>query len=285
MPFVVGVGRSGTTLLRLMLDAHPDLAIPHETHFVPQAIALESSGPTSRKAFFELLTNFSTWQDLATPEEAFWEALADLEPFRVADGLRAFYRLYARRRGKSRYGDKTPPYFLHLTAIRHALPEARVIHILRDGRDVALSLRPLWFAPGQDMETLARQWTSQIAEARRQGRESGGYLEVRFESLVAAPEDELRRICRHIDLPYHHDMLDYHRQAHSRLDEVRDYYAPDGTLIISKEDRLRNHRFTSEPPRPERTGRWRSEMTREELRAYERIAGPLLEELGYPVGG
>jgi hypothetical protein len=281
MPFVVGVARSGTTLLRLMLDAHPDLAIPHETHFIPAAIALEDSGPASREAFHELLTTYPTWKDLATPAPALWQALVDVEPFSVAEGLRSFYRLYARRRGKRRLGDKTPPYCLRLAAIRRILPEARAVHIVRDGRDVALSLRPLWFAPGKDMASLARQWSSQIAEARRQGEIAGGYLEARFESLIANPEGELQRICRHVELPFHRGMLQYHRRARSRLEEVENRYAPDGTLIISKEERLHLHRFTSGPPEPQRTERWRREMTNDERRAYERVAGPLLEELGY----
>ena len=284
MPFIIGVARSGTTLLRLMLDAHPDLAIPHETHFIPAALALEASGPARREAFHELLTTYPTWKDLATPADALWQALLDVEPFSVAEGLRQFYRLYARRRGKHRFGDKTPPYSLHWADIRRALPEARAVHIVRDGRDVALSLRPLWFSPGQDMETLARQWTSQIAEARRQGGIAGGYLEVRYESLVTDPEGELKRICRHLELPFHRAMLQYHRSARSRLDEAESRYAPDGTLIISKEERLHMQRLTSRPPERARIERWRGEMTPEERRAYEQIAGPLLEELGYSTG-
>lgn len=106
MPFVVGVARSGTTLLRLMLDAHPDLAIPHETHFIPAVLREPQAG---REDFFRKLTEFPTWEDLKTPAERFRQELLRLEPFDVRDGLRAFYRLYAGLRGKSRWGDKSPP--------------------------------------------------------------------------------------------------------------------------------------------------------------------------------
>ena len=282
MPFVVGVARSGTTLLRLMLDAHPELAIPHETHFLPAVLRepLRESD-TSRERFFELLTGFPTWEDLKTPAEALREELRRIEPFDVRDGLRAFYRLYARTRGKNRWGDKTPPYVLHIRAIHEALPEARFIHILRDGRDVAVSLRPLWFSPGESMEALAGTWVEHITQARAQALGQPYYLEVRYEDLIADPVRELRRICGFVDLSYDARMLEYHRNARHRLEEVVTRHAPDGRVIITKDERLRLHRFTSQPPEPSRVGRWKAELSREEVAAYEAVAGGLLDELGY----
>lgn len=281
MPFVVGVPRSGTTLLRLMLDAHPELAIPHETHFLPAALREPQA---SREDFFRKLTEFPTWKDLSTPAARFAEALRRVEPFNVPEGLRAFYRLYAEAHGKPRWGDKSPPYLLHMRTIHDALPEARFVHILRDGRDVALSLRPLWFAPGKSMEALATQWVEQITQARGQGQGTPFYLEVRYEDLIAAPARELQRICRFLDLPYAPEMLTYHQTARLRLDEVQTHRGPDGQVIITKEERLHNQRLTSQPPEPSRVGRWRTEMTREMLTAYEEIAGELLAELGYKRG-
>jgi hypothetical protein len=280
-PFVVGVARSGTTLLRLMLDAHPELAIPHETHFIPAALREPDA---SRESFFRFLTTFPTWKDLNTPAERFEEELRRVEPFNVPDGLRAFYRLYTEAHGKQRWGDKSPPYNLHIRTIHEALPEARFIHILRDGRDVAVSLRPLWFSPGESMEELAAHWVQRITETRRQGQGMPFYLEVRYEDLIAHPVRELQRICRFIDLPYAPEMLAYHQTARLRLAEVETHRDPDGRVVITKEERLHNHRFTSQPPEPSRIGRWRTEMTREMLAAYEEIAGEMLEDLGYKRG-
>ena len=73
---------------------------------------------------------------------------AAIEPFSIAAGTRAFYQLYADRFEESRWGDKTPTYGLHLAAIARVLPEARIIHFIRNGRVVALSLRQTWFLPG-----------------------------------------------------------------------------------------------------------------------------------------
>jgi hypothetical protein len=278
MPFVVGVPRSGTTLLRLMLDAHPELAIPHETHFIPAVLREPQAG---REDFFRKLTEFPTWQDLKTPAERFWQELLRLEPFDVRDGLRAFYRLYAGLRSKSRWGDKSPPYAQHIAAIHEGLPEARFIHILRDGRDVAVSLQPLWFSPGESMEALATQWVEQIQEARRQGQGTAFYMEIRYEDLLAHPVRELHRICHYLDLPYDTRMTAYHETAHLRLDEVETRRDGEGKIIITKEERKELHRLTSQPPQLSRIGRWRTELTRERVASYEAVAGDLLEELGY----
>src|SRR5881394_462023 len=145
--FVVGVARSGTTLLRLMLDAHPDLAIPHETHFLPAVLAL--AGDADRDELFRRVTEFETWPDLGLDAHDYRRAIEGVEPFDLATGVRVFYRLYAARFGKVRWGDKTPPYLGHLAAIERLLPEARFVHLIRDGRDVAVSLEPLWFAPSE----------------------------------------------------------------------------------------------------------------------------------------
>lgn len=282
MPFVVGVARSGTTLLRLMLDAHPELAIPHETHFLKAVLGEPLRGAdTTRERFFELLTGFPTWEDLKTPAELFREELLRVEPFDVRDGVRAFYRLYARTRGKARWGDKTPTYSWHIRDLHEMLPEARFVHILRDGRDVAVSLRPLWFSPGESMETLADYWVRQIADARAQGLGQPFYLEVRYEDLIADPVRELRRICGFLDLPYDAGMLAYHQTARRRLEEAETRRGHDGGVIITKEERLHIQRFTSQPPERSRVGRWKAELTPEQVAAYESVAGGLLEELGY----
>jgi hypothetical protein len=99
-----------------------------------------------------------TWPDFGMTAEDLRDELTRIRPLNVADGFRAFYRLYAERSGKSRWGDKTPDYVLHISDIAETLPEAHFIHIIRDGRDVGLSLRQCWFAPGHDMKGLAGHW-------------------------------------------------------------------------------------------------------------------------------
>jgi len=281
MPFVVGVARSGTTLLRLMLDAHPALAIPPETGFVPAIAELTEQGGMLRERFLAVVLGAETWPDLALTPAALRAALEAIEPFTAAAGLRALYRLYAGRFGKARWGDKTPLYCTALDRIRRVLPEARFVHIIRDGRDVALSLGGLWFAPGRDPETLARHWRSQIDAARAQGAGRPDYLEVRYEALVEHPRRELARVCEFLALPYDVCMERWHEGARERLSEHGDRFRADGSLVISHAERLRNQRFAMQPLAPDRVFRWRREMDADSVSRFELEAGDLLEALGY----
>jgi hypothetical protein len=282
MPVVVGVGRSGTTLLRLMLDAHPELSIPGETGFLPPVFeAVRGGEQIDAVRFADLVTSFPTWPDLATDAADFTAAVLRLDPFSITAGAREFYRRYAVTRGKSRWGDKTPGYGQLVPELLGVLPEAHFVHIIRDGRDVALSLRATWFAPARDMAGLARHWADQIRATRQQAAGRDCYTEVRYEDLLSEPADTLRRICAAIELDYDPAMLTYHREAAGRLSEMRDRVLPDGVTVISQQRRLDNHEFTSRPPDRSRAGRWRVELTIEEQDAFAAEAGDLLGDLGY----
>jgi Sulfotransferase family len=280
MPVIVGVPRSGTTLLRMMLDAHSTLAIPPETGFLPRLAALGSL-PDARLAACEMITGAETWPDFHLDAVAFATAIARLSPCTTADVARAFYRMYASRFGKSRWGDKTPIYGTEIDRIATLLPEARFLHVIRDGRDVMLSVRGLWFRPGETVEACAEDWTRRLALTHAIGRRVSHYLEVRYETLVTDPEATLRTICRFLELTFEPALLSYHERAGSRLDEHEARYAADGRLVISKAERRRNQRFVMEPPRANRIGRWRREATADELRRFEAIAGEWLDRLGY----
>src|SRR6185312_12892073 len=172
-PFIVGVGRSGTTLLRLMLDAHPQLAIPSETLFL-QDVIKRGAG---RENFVDIVTASQTWPNMAM-DCCELEAAVAAAPS-LSDAIRAFYRLYTERRGKTRWGDKTPYYRAFMAGIAKLLPEAHFVHVIRDGRDSALSYQGLWFGPGDDFEKQARFWSEAIENARTQARDLAHYSEVR----------------------------------------------------------------------------------------------------------
>ena len=138
-PFVCGVTRSGTTLLRLMLDSHPDLAIPGETHWVPKLIKAFERSKQSAEDAANLAIDHKRWGDFHLDADELRARINALDPVTAADTIRAFYMLYAEREGKIRYGDKTPGYVREMRRIQRVLPEARFVHIIRDGRDVSLS--------------------------------------------------------------------------------------------------------------------------------------------------
>lgn len=283
VPFIVGAGRSGTTLLRLMLDAHPDLAIPPETHFITTVAKRCGAAAEPRACFVQTLTSHRLWPDYCVDADALRRSVDRLDPFTLADALRAFYALYAGRFGKPRWGDKTPGYLAHMALLQRVLPEVRFVHLIRDGRDVALSLRETWFAPGS-IEKAADWWVWSIIRARTEAKEVGFYLEVRYEDLILETESTLRRICAFVDLEWAPAMLRYHTSAENRLAELGDVAAPPGGRVVPGADRRRILSRTSSPPQSDRVARWRRELALAERERYEAVAGALLRELGYEVG-
>ena len=203
---VLGVGRSGTTLLRVMLDRNSQLAIPYETFFVPQLAHRHGRRPQLDK-FIEDLGRLRTLYDWGITPEDVRPRLHDGMTTREAIG--AIFETYAERQGKTRWGDKTPLYMQQLPLLERLFPDARWVHLVRDGRDAALSFLELpagfsgktWAQP-RTVAQFAARWRTEILAARRLGRHTGGrYLELRYEDLVAEPELEVGRVCEHAALP------------------------------------------------------------------------------------
>jgi len=279
-PFVVGVPRSGTTLLRLMLDAHPELAIPPETHFIPSVIrSIRRGGSADRVA--DRITQHRRWADFGLDAGELRGRIRALDPLEAGPAIRAFYELYAERRGKPRWGDKTPGYATKMRRIAKALPEARFVHVIRDGRAVVgsrnrRSRRPL------PVDVAARRWKRRVISTRNRSRGVGHYTEVRYEDLVGETEATLRIVCSFVELPFDEAMLRHHEGAGERIAEIdRDLPARGGRPDLGAEPRIAAHARADQPPDPRRAGAWRDEMAAEDVSAFEAEAGDLLETLGY----
>ncbi len=280
-PFIVGVPRSGTTLLRLLLDAHPQLAIPAETG-VALAVADEPAGPGELATRLRAL---EPWPDLEIGDAELDAIFASVEPWSTGGGLRALFRSYARRHGKPRWGDKTPLHIEHMPRLAELLPEAHFIHIHRDGRDVAVSLRALPFAPGDgSVETIATVWRDQIACARSVRDTLPHYREVRYEELVADPAAVLADLCAWLGLVYDPVMLRAHERAAERLSEGPEE-RQDAAGLTRREDRMVHAAHTLRPPDPARAGRWREHLTPDEVARFEAIGAETLMTLSYPLAG
>ncbi|MGH8936866.1 MAG: sulfotransferase family protein [Acidimicrobiia bacterium] len=270
--FVVGCGRSGTTMLRLMLDAHDDLAIPGESHFIRKLYRMRrrflrpdgSVDATSLASAVMQTPHFRRWE---LPENLVWRRVETLDDPTFPSVLEAFFRAYAELHGKPRWGDKTPVYVRSIPVLAQLFPQARFVHIIRDGRDVALSYLSVPWGPRNIWE-VARKWRREVSGGRAAGAALGDdrYLEVRYEDLVGRTRDVLHRVCDFADLPFEEHMLDFHTQAVSRLEA-----GPQGP---------RFHGSVTKPPTPGLRD-WRTEMTESQLLAFEAVAGRLLAELGY----
>ncbi len=285
-PFVVGVTRSGTTLLRMMLDSHPQLAIPPESHFVPDLIEVfQEKEPTVDEALAAIEGN-RRWGDFHLDAGELRERLEAIEPLNVSDSLRAFFELYASKQGKDRWGDKTPIYINRMLLIQRALPEARFIHLIRDGRDAALSRAKRVLTDPTPIPKVAKRWKNRILRAREQADRLPHYLEVHYEDLIRDTEPTLRKICEFVELPFDETMLTYYERAEERMSEMaRDLPSEGDKPLRPADHRVEAHKLTQKPPDPSRLGQWREKMSVEDQAAFEEEAGDLLEELGYEVTG
>ena len=247
-PFVVGCSRSGTTLLRAMLDAHPQVAVPPESHFV---VALDGTGGRKLRRALARDPWFALW-GIDPPE------LGSRVPF--ADGVRAVFAAYAAQQGKLRYADKTPHYVSHLPRLAERFPEARFVHVVRDGRDVALSLLEVPWGPG-DVEGAARVWRRRVLEGRAAGLGADRYRELRYEALVADPEGELRALSVWLDLPFDPAMLAY----------------PGRPLVVPHAE---HHGRLALAPTPGLRD-WRRDMAPADVAHFQSVAGDALQAFGF----
>jgi hypothetical protein len=273
-PFVVGVARSGTTLLRAILDTHPEMAIPGESHFIPVMVKArrryESASGFRTERFLHDLGRHPRFRRWDLSEETVRRSFRAEPPSSLAAALRKVYALYAEDRGKQRYGDKTPAYIHHILSVAGLFPEARFVHLVRDGRDVALSKldHPTMSASSSD---LAISWRRGVEKGRRMGRHLGAhrYREVRYEDLVKDPEGVTRLVCDFIELEFHPDMLSYHQRANEIIRPTR-HPGSHGRINLPPTRGLRD---------------WKTQMRPADIELFDVLAGELLDELGYERGG
>lgn len=205
--FVGGCPRSGTTLLRTMLNSHPELALPRETRFVLETWARRAEfgdlrEPANRRRLARsIFRRRRTHGDrLDVPPRRGVTSLVAAPPT-LGSLLGTCFALYAERHGKPRWGDKRPMYVLHLDAIFAMFPDAQFVNLVRDPRSVVASIRKLgWF--GGDVVPAVDLWERSVraADTWRDRLRPDQFLDVRYEDLVADPAAVLRQLCAFLGL-------------------------------------------------------------------------------------
>jgi hypothetical protein len=256
-----------------MLNSSGRIYIAPESDFIPHLFGKSPASTLSQERVASLLQEvFATdrfpqeWQGDPPKAEVFAQAMPDSTP---AAFLETLYGAYAGQYGAARWGDKTPIYTSYIDLIHQILPETQFVHIIRDGRDVALSMLDKW---GErefhvDIFFTARNWVRRIKQARKSGARLGPelYYEMRYESLVQDPEAELQALCRFLKEPYVPEMAQPHLLGSQSIEPG------------SWNDPIRR------PPNTSRIERWRQVMPLEDQRLFQAIAGSLLADLGYEV--
>jgi len=233
--FMGGCPRSGTTLIRTMLNSHPDLAMPHETRFLIDAYRRrrkwgDMSDPERRRELARWIVRQpkTRVQRLTKDFDAFVERSVAAPPT-IGAVLSTGFTMYAERHGKRRWGDKRPSYILELDAVMAMFPNAQFINVVRDPRAAVASIRKIgWFADGLSAGTAL--WLRSQRSADRWRRKLGPdqFLEIRYEQLVEDTEGTLSRLVEFLGLDPGglESMLSYHekidimsRQIHPLLDK------------------------------------------------------------------
>jgi hypothetical protein len=268
-PIFVGCQRSGTTLVRAIFDSHPELAVLHESHFLgPMArrrnVYDTANGFRLDRFITDLRKRFPF--DAHGVSEASISASFDrVPPTDFADAVRRIYALYAQGKGKARYADKTPGHVMDMACLGEVFPEARFVHIVRDGRDVALALQDVEWGP-EGIGAAALYWRQRVELGIRAGRAlRDRYREVRYEDLLADPQGVVRSLCDFLNLAFADEMLRYGERA----DEV----------AAETHHPHQHSRLVLPPTRGLRD--WRRSMAREDVAVFELLAGDILADLGY----
>jgi hypothetical protein len=247
---IIGSARSGTTMLRLMLDSHPRISCGEETHF------LQTMEPVVGR-------NWRLVERYGFPREYWIARLAELYGGAMAE--------YAARRGKQRWADKDPATTLLLPFADELFPTAQYVHLMRDGHDVVASHRDRW-GYRSAVRAARGAWRRYVESARGfgAGLPAGRYRELRYERLVAAPETELRALFAFLGEEWDPAVLEFDRAEH------------DGTERYSRfTDQRRSEGGDDSTIYRSRVGAGRSSLDPVLRTMLHRSSGALLRELGY----
>jgi hypothetical protein len=265
--FIVGCGRSGTTMLRLMLNAHPDVAIPAESQFIPTLVATWPRMITRDGVDADAIVRSigRRLDHMGLDRKAVRDRLALLRDRTPRAVTECIFGIVTEAEGKPRWADKTPRHVEDMPTIAGVFPEARFIHIVRDGRDVALSFFERPFGP-RDIWDAARHWYRTVGAGVRDATslDPDRYREVRYERLIEAPDAVMKELCDFVGLEPREEMLRYFERAPEWLPE---------------KERANHPNITRPPTKGLRD--WRIDMIQGDVEAFEVIAGPLLSQLGY----
>jgi hypothetical protein len=277
--FIVGANRSGTTLLRLILNAHPNIAIPDELIYFDSQLAGEriehwrrpQLSPAEYEAFVDRFLQRSRLSlqglDLDALRATILRGPRDFRrPYRCA------LRAWAQHHSKERWGEKTPGNLFYADILHDMFPDARFLYLVRDPRAGVASMQQVSFFPN-DVVFNALNRRKHDVEGRDRLRAAvpdPQRMRVSYEELVREPEATVKGACDFIGEPFHARMLHFHRDADRYMkDEAEDTYNVAATHPITDD----------------RVDAWQRLLSDEQIAAVESICQPVMESFGYrPTG-
>lgn len=277
--FVVGSGRSGTSLLQNMISCHPEVMLPNETKYYT---VLE---PRLRRRFGERVDRAAMSRVVEYVLGLWWISDLELDRDEVEELATAgacdygtlflaILGAYGRKHGASLVGEKSPGHFFLMDRIASRFPGARFVHVLRDPRAVCLSKTRMntdLHAVSPDVAIAASDWAKLARVHANAERELGAerYHVVRYESLVTAPEETLRGVCGFLRIDFDEAMLEHHKRQ-----------------FLGFGEKQRGHMENTLKPLFESSiEKWREELTPRQIGVIETIIGDEMVAMGYEPTG
>jgi len=266
--FIVGNPRSGTTLLRFILSSHRRLYVPGETGFIPflPTDGVSQMSLAQVEAVLDRIGQLNrNWRNMVDDTECFYRGLSGRALRHVLDAL---YRRKILDHDAVRWGDKTPSYVRYIPVLNRIFPTSQFVHVIRDGRDVALSAQQKWGHERwyMDIYYLLKNWVRNVEKGCEDGHRLGPdrYLDICYEDLVQNPADTVKGVCSFLGERFDPALLD-----HTKL--ARQQVGPSGHVEVRK------------PISASSVGRWRSEMKPTDRKLAARVAGKTLARFGYQI--
>lgn len=277
--FIIGRPRSGTTLLQLFFDAHPNVQMPSECMFIYQLFF--TYGPVTSwneeiiEAFVrDLGKTYLFTEKKFNVENIRKELLASKEVMDYAVAckivIKNFNSVYPKKEILL-LGDKNPYYSEIFPRVFQFIPDARYVLIMRDPRDTHISLfNARFISPSIGYNTI--MWRISIKSIERYSKKyPGRFFTIRYEDLVSNPGPCLKNICSFLEIPFSNDMLSY-------LEYKNDFTE---VVFISDIYLQRYHTSILEPLNTSKIGQWKTRLSKKKIRTAERIAGKYMDLFGY----
>ncbi len=267
--FVVGRPRSGTTLLRTLFDAHPNVTVPPECQLIINLYPAygKTTFWSQRKLerFYQDLQSqwrFDLWpMDRKRLHRSLMACEGHHTYGTICKVVYHEYRSIFRHGMLLALGDKNPGYTIYTSRLLKIFPEAKFIHIVRDYRDNFISIRNVDFELPFISLTVSK-WRYFVKKFRQaSGKYPGTHLEIRYEDLVSDPEHQFALLCEFIGIPFSEKPFDFYKKS----EEVLKIYPTD--LI------LKYHASLLKKINTGRTGLWKEGLTEGELRVADACAG------------
>jgi len=267
--FIVGCPRSGTTLLRQILDSHTELAVVPESSFMLRLkrISWIYGDLNKQKNLISLIEDIRSikrvkdwFPEVETKE--FAKQILKNKKVTFKDVIQEIYNLYSLRKYKKMWADKTPENLLQVNLIKELFPNSKIIIVERDGRDTALSLKKVDFG-GWDIIASAYMWKKYVQKAREILKKYPKYtILIKYEDLLLNPEIEIRKILKFLGLKFEEKLFDNYIK---HKDDVQHSKSKLYGKKIDKENMFK----------------WESEMNESEINNFQWIAQKELIQGGY----